>query len=168
MTFVSKSNLLEGRLIWENILQLSYSHSHVQLSVFTLEVAQSVLKQNHLKFARNGKVPVWSRYQPQIKTSQELRMLPRSLSDCRSLLLNLNLNRCLWLCNNCNDCNDCSDCDDCSYCSLGNDCSLTHWVSKWGTRSPIELSGTAKKKAAFTEKNKGKLLSLDVDFLFVI
>ena len=42
------------------------------------------------------------------KTSQELRMLSRSPSDCRSLLLNLNLNlnRCL--------CSDCSDCSDCS------------------------------------------------------
>ena len=40
-----------------------------------------------------------------IKTSQELRMLSRSPSDCRSLLLtlNLNLNRCL-----CSDCSDCS------------------------------------------------------------
>ena len=39
------------------------------------------------------------------KTSQELRMLSRSPSDCRSLLLNLNLslNRCL-----CSDCSDCS------------------------------------------------------------
>ena len=39
------------------------------------------------------------------KTSQELRMLSRSLSDCRSLLLNLNLNlnRCLS-----SDCSDCS------------------------------------------------------------
>ena len=39
------------------------------------------------------------------KTSQELRMLSRSLSDCKSLLLNLNLslNRCL-----CSDCSDCS------------------------------------------------------------
>ena len=37
------------------------------------------------------------------KTSQELRMLSRSLSDCRSLLLNLNLNlnRCLCLCSDC-------------------------------------------------------------------
>ena len=36
---------------------------------------------------------------PTLKTSQELRMLSRSLSDCRSLLLNLNLNlnRCLCL-----------------------------------------------------------------------
>ena len=40
-----------------------------------------------------------------LKTSQELRMLSRSPSDCRSLLLNLNLNlnRCL-----CSDCSDCS------------------------------------------------------------
>ena len=39
------------------------------------------------------------------KTSQELRMLSRSPSDCRSLLLNLNLNlnRCLS-----SDCSDCS------------------------------------------------------------
>ena len=42
-----------------------------------------------------------------IKTSQELRMLSRSLSDCKSLLLNLNLNRCLCLCL-CSDCSDCS------------------------------------------------------------
>ena len=36
----------------------------------------------------------------EIVTSQELRMLSRSLSDCKSLLLNLklNLNRCLCLC----------------------------------------------------------------------
>ena len=40
------------------------------------------------------------------QTSQELRMLSRSLSYCRSLLLNLNLNRCLS--------SDCSDCSDCS------------------------------------------------------
>ena len=66
------------------------------------------------------------------KTSQELRMLSRSLSDCKSLLLtvmiqvsqclsvivscvtkslihkiapNLNVNRCP-----CSDCSDCSDC----------------------------------------------------------
>ena len=38
------------------------------------------------------------------KTSQELRMLSRSLSDCNSLLLNLNLNRCLCLCSDCSDC----------------------------------------------------------------
>ena len=40
-----------------------------------------------------------------VKTSQELRMLSRSPSDCRSLLLNLNLNlnRCLS-----SDCSDCS------------------------------------------------------------
>ena len=39
------------------------------------------------------------------QTSQELRMLSRSLSDCKSLLLNLNLNlnRCLS-----SDCSDCS------------------------------------------------------------
>ena len=45
-----------------------------------------------------------------IKTSQELRMLSRSPSDCRSLLLNLNLNlnRCL--------------CSHCSYCSH-----RSHW-----------------------------------------
>ena len=43
--------------------------------------------------------------QPTAKTSQELRMLSRSPSDCRSLLLNLNLNlnRCLS-----SDCSDCS------------------------------------------------------------
>ena len=43
------------------------------------------------------------------KTSQELRMLSRSLSDCKSLLLNLNLNlnRCLCLCSDCSDCSDC-------------------------------------------------------------
>ena len=40
------------------------------------------------------------------QTSQELRMLSRSLFDCRSLLLNLNLNlnRCLCLCSDCSDC----------------------------------------------------------------
>ena len=48
----------------------------------------------------------------EIKTSQELRMLSRSLSDCKSLLLNIamswfNLNRCL-----------CSHCSDCSQCLL--------------------------------------------------
>ena len=39
-----------------------------------------------------------------VQTSQELRMLSRSLSDCKSLLLNLNLNRCLCLCSDCSDC----------------------------------------------------------------
>ena len=43
-----------------------------------------------------------------LKTSQELRMLSRSPSDCRSLLLNLNVNL------NCCLCSDCSDCSDCS------------------------------------------------------
>ena len=45
------------------------------------------------------------------QTSQELRMLSRSLSDCRSLLLNLNLNlnRCLCLCL-CSGCSGCSGC----------------------------------------------------------
>ena len=43
------------------------------------------------------------------KTSQELRMLSRSLSDCRSLLLNLNLSRCLCLCL-CSGCSGCSGC----------------------------------------------------------
>ena len=42
------------------------------------------------------------------QTSQELRMLSMSLSDCRSLLLNLNLNL------NCCLSSDCSDCSDCS------------------------------------------------------
>ena len=54
------------------------------------------------------------------KTSQELRMLSRSLSDCKSLLLNLNLNlnRCLCLCSDCSDCSEWSDCSDCSDCRL--------------------------------------------------
>ena len=45
-------------------------------------------------------------YQSETKTSQELRMLSRSLSDCKSLLLNLNLNlnRCHCLCSDCSDC----------------------------------------------------------------
>ena len=48
-------------------------------------------------------------YTYSIKTSQELRMLSKSLSDCKSLLLNLylNLNRCLCLCRDCSDCSDC-------------------------------------------------------------
>ena len=48
------------------------------------------------------------------KTSQELRMLSRSLSNCKSLLpnLDLNLNRCLCLCSDCSDCSDWSDCSD--------------------------------------------------------
>ena len=47
---------------------------------------------------------VWD--QTEKKTSQEMRMLSRSLSDCKSLLLNLNLNlnRCLCLCSDCSDC----------------------------------------------------------------
>ena len=57
-----------------------------------------------------------------IKTSQELRMLSRSLSDCRSLLLNLylNLNRCLCLC---------SDCSDSRWNQKSD--SLNQWVSEW-------------------------------------
>ena len=45
------------------------------------------------------------------KTSQKLRMLSRSLSDCKSLLLNLNLNlnRCLCLCLRIG-CSGCSGC----------------------------------------------------------
>ena len=48
------------------------------------------------------------------KTSQELRMLSRSLSNCKSLLpnLDLNLSRCLCLCSDCSDCSDWSDCSD--------------------------------------------------------
>ena len=57
-------------------------------------------------FAKNVKLIHFVRSQGHFlrKTSQELRMLSRSPSDCRSLLLNLNLNlnRCL--------CSDCSDC----------------------------------------------------------
>ena len=46
------------------------------------------------------------------KTSQELRMLSRSLSNCKSLLLNLNLSLNHCLCSDCSDCSGCSDCSD--------------------------------------------------------
>ena len=72
--------------------------------------------------------------------SFNMRMLSRSLSDCRSLLLNLylNLNRCLCLC---------SDCSDfallCSALLCSVECSeIKRYVTQWVTRSPIELSWT--------------------------
>ena len=80
-----------------------------------------------------------------LKTSQELRMLSRSPSDCRSLLLNLNvnLNCCL-----CSDCSDCSDCSEKSEMRLKQILLLSKiknlWLTDRVTRSPIELSWTAK------------------------
>ena len=93
------------------------------ISLFEWEMSKGILfLQNNARFATQESSPslvsnqilhrltkrkgrdCWERQ----KTSQELRMLSRSPSDCRSLLLNLNLNlnRCL--------CSDCSDCSDCS------------------------------------------------------
>ena len=60
------------------------------------------LTEDVLRDSQDGQVSGIRSYD---ETSQELRMLSKSLSDCRSLLLNLNLNlnRCL-----CFDCSDCS------------------------------------------------------------
>ena len=51
---------------------------------------------------------LWNCQVSEKKTSQELRMLSRSLSDCKPLLLNLDLNLNLCLCSDCSDCSDCS------------------------------------------------------------
>ena len=65
------------------------------------------------------------------KTSQELRMLSRSLSDCKPLLLNLdlNLNRCLCLCSDCSDFTLLCSTLLCSALLFIKSDSLTHWLT---------------------------------------
>ena len=113
----------DGRT-WPAVLSPSWCQSIVfAINVFMLDTKILFMQMNpavlipvakiiHSFVIASLSIPSYSNCRISIKTSQELRMLSRSLSDCKSLLLNLNLNlnRCLCLCL----CSDCSDCSDCS------------------------------------------------------
>ena len=97
MIYVLKRYILQWFMMWRDI------YCTVSVTVNPFLLSRLLSPTFHLP---KSKVRFPSKNTKYIKkTSQELRMLSRSPSDCRSLLLNLNLNpnRCLS-----SDCSDCS------------------------------------------------------------